>query len=82
MADQMHRGVPRRWFLLPFVLGVILMLLAVLFWIFPRLLLFIFLFPVFMTGLGLALYGLDLWRGVPNWRKKVERVTVHVWPKR
>jgi hypothetical protein len=57
------------------------MLLAVLFWYYPRLLLLIMLAPLFLAGLGLALYGLDLWRGVPDWRGRVERVSVKVWPR-
>jgi hypothetical protein len=74
------KGQPRSWYTVPLLSGIALMVLALLFWIFPRLLLFFFLFPIFALGLGLTLYGLDLWHGVPDWREKITRVRHHYWP--
>lgn len=81
MHRKFHfRGQPRRWYLQPLILGIALILLTLLFWMFPRLLLFILLFPLFTIGVALTLYGLDLWRGVPDWRERITRVRSNYWP--
>lgn len=74
------QGNPRRWFVVPFILGIMMMAFAVLGWVYPRLVLFLLLFPLFMMGLGLVLFGLDLWKGVPNWKKRAHHVRYYIWP--
>lgn len=76
------KGRPRKWFLVPFLLGLALMAFGILCWVFPRLLLFVVCAPMVMAGLGLALFGLDLWRGVPQWRRHVETIHLKVWNRR
>jgi len=64
---------PRRWFLLPFLSGLALMLLSVLIYMYPKVFLLLFVvIPLFAVGLGLALFGLDLWRGLPAVRERVQ----------
>lgn len=78
--DSKFRSRPRRWFVQPVAIGLSLMAAAVIFWIFPRLLLFILLLPLLAAGVGLTLYGLDLWQGVPDWRGKITRLLERFLP--
>jgi len=69
------RANPSRLYLYPLLLGLVLMAFSILAWYYPGILLFLVLAPVFLTGLGLVLFGLDIWHGIPNWRQKVTRAT-------
>ncbi len=70
-TDPALRGSPRRWYLIPFVLGLALMTLAVLVVKYPILLVIAVAVPLFLAGLGLMLWGLDLWRSLPEWTERI-----------
>ena len=73
-SNPLHCGAPRRWFLAPLSLGIGLMVLSIMIWYHPQILLFMVVAPLFLAGLGLMLFGLDLWHGAKGWREKVRNV--------
>jgi len=75
------RGAPRRWYVYPLTAGVLLIVLSVVIWYFPRVLLFLVVLPIFLVGVGLLLFGLDLWRGMPDWRERVVQARYRYWPR-
>ena len=47
---------PRRWFMIPLVLGLVLIVLSILLWFFPWLLLLMLVVPMFLLGFFLPLH--------------------------
>jgi hypothetical protein len=65
------KGRPRRWYAIPFVAGIFLIVVSILIVAIPILLRILVALPLALVGLGLALMGLDLWHGVRDWRGRV-----------
>jgi hypothetical protein len=70
---------PRRWFMIPLMLGILLIILSILFWVFPRLLLFLLVLPIFIAGIILLMVGLDLWHYAAL-RERVRSIHTRYWP--
>lgn len=73
------RGGGRQWYAAPLVLGIVLIIFGILIIRYPIILQLLVAIPILMAGLGLALFGLDLWRAdrVGQWRTVVD---VKKWP--
>ncbi|HUT25573.1 MAG TPA: hypothetical protein VM492_14615 [Sumerlaeia bacterium] len=74
------RGPARRWYLVPLVAGLALMVVSVLIVAYPRLLAILFAVPMFLAGLGIFLFGLDLWHGIADWRRRMRELQRRCWP--
>jgi uncharacterized membrane protein HdeD (DUF308 family) len=73
MAPQFPQRDPiRRFSLVPLLSGLALVVVGILMIFHPdvfiRVLLVLAGIPVLMAGIGLMLFGFDLWRKVPKWR--------------
>jgi len=74
------KGPARRWYLIPVLAGLALMAASVLIVAYPRLLALLFAVPIFLAGLGILLFGLDLWHGIADWRRRMRELRQRCWP--
>jgi hypothetical protein len=75
---------PRRWFLIPLVLGFLLIVLSILLWYFPWLLLLMLVVPMFFIGLFLFMIGLMMALDLVhynNLRDRMQTMRSRYWPR-
>lgn len=80
MNEFPFKGQPRRWYMAPFILGLILILAALLILKWPIILQLLVAIPLLLAGIGFTLIGLDLWRGAGNWRTRVRNAFWRMGP--